>query len=256
MSLLSVTELAVVINGTTIVDRVTLSVDVGEWLCVIGPNGAGKSTLLRAIAGVVPYTGRVTARGRDLASLSHRDRACWIAYVAQEPLMPAGMRVMDYVLLGRTAHIRLLTGESRRDLDFAAMVLEELGLTAFAARDVASLSGGERQRVALARALAQASPIVLLDEPTTALDMGYQQEVLEVVDRLRRDGRIGVLMTMHDLTVAGMYPDSLLLMSAGTAVTHGHARDVLTPQRISATYGATVKVIDDGNGPIVVPQRG
>ena len=160
-----------------------------------------------------------------------------------------------YVLLGRTAHLALLGSETQADIDFASGVLADLGLTKFAARDVATLSGGERQRVALARALTQASPFILLDEPTTALDMGYQQEVLELVDRLRRDKRIGVLMTMHDLTVSGLYPDTLVLLDSGHVAARGSAQSVLTEDIIRTTYGADVRVIHDPNGPIVVPVR-
>ena len=169
--------------------------------------------------------------------------------------MPAGMRVADYIMLGRTAHLSLLASEGPLDVQVTQTVIDELGLGHLRERDVATLSGGERQRVAIGRALAQASPIVLLDEPTTALDIGYQQEVLELIDRLRHEGKIGVLSTMHDLTVAGLYPDSLLLMAGGRAVTAGTAREVLTSHQVAATYGAAVRIIEDERGPIVVPVR-
>ena len=125
------------------------------------------------------------------------------------------------------------------------LVLAELGLTDFAQRDVATMSGGERQRVAIARALAQASPIVLLDEPTTALDVGYQQEVLELIDRLRKEQKIAVISTMHDLTVSGLYPDELMLMAQGSCVERGSAQKVLTAENIATHYKATVRIIDD-----------
>lgn len=252
---LSVRDLRVTMDGTPVIHSVSVEVTVGGWVCVIGPNGAGKSTLLRAIAGIVRSQGGLDLAGRDLHAMDARARACWIGYVAQDPVMPAGMRVSDYIMLGRTAHLSLLASESPRDAAITDQVITDLDLGRLRTRDVATLSGGERQRVAIGRALAQASPIVLLDEPTTALDIGYQQEVLELIDRLRREGKIGVLSTMHDLTVAGLYPDSLVLLAHGRAVTQGPARTVLTSHQVEATYGASVRVIDDPRGPIVVPQR-
>jgi iron complex transport system ATP-binding protein len=255
MTRLEVTNLHVKFNGKDVVKNFNIDISVGEWVCVIGPNGAGKSTLLRALVGIVKSTGEIEIDGSDIFSLSDRDRACWIAYVAQEPVMPKGMKVFDYVLLGRTAHLRMLATESKLDLDIAHYVLAELGLSEFIERDVANLSGGERQRVAIARALTQASPIILLDEPTTALDVGYQQEVLELIDRLRSEKKIAVISTMHDLTVSGLYPDRLMLLANGEVVKSGSATEVLTTENIAEYYGAKVKIIADKNGPIVIPER-
>ena len=259
MTSLTVSNLHVSLSGRKIVRDISLEVSTGQWLCIIGPNGAGKSTLLRAIAGLVESQGDIHIKHDDVDTnakrLKERDRACWIAYVAQDPVMPAGMRVYDYVMLGRTAHLRLLASETDRDHDITQMVLGELDLVGLAKRDVATLSGGERQRAAIARALAQASPMVLLDEPTTALDIGYQQEVLELIDQLRRDQRIAVISTMHDLTVSGLYPDRLMLLSQGAVVAHGSAQQVLTEELISHTYGARVRIINDKEGIIVVPER-
>jgi iron complex transport system ATP-binding protein len=165
------------------------------------------------------------------------------------------MRVFDYVLLGRTAHLKMLATESPKDLEIAHFVITELDLVDFIDRDVATLSGGERQRVAIARALTQASPIILLDEPTTALDVGYQQEVLELIDRLRNEKKIAVISTMHDLTVSGLYPDHLMLLAAGNVVVSGTAEHVLTPENIAKHYGAKVTVITHESGPVVIPER-
>ena len=255
MTTLTLSHLDVEIASKKIVDDVSFSVSTGEWLCIIGPNGAGKSTLLRAIAGIIPSTGDLLIDGTHLRTMAPRDRACWIAYVAQEPVMPSGMRVFDYIMLGRTAHLRLLASESPKDFEVTQFVIDELALQEFAHRDVATLSGGERQRVAIARALAQASPIVLLDEPTTALDIGYQQDVLELIDRLRHEQKIAVISTMHDLTVSGLYPDSLMMLSRGSIAVQGSAQEVLTVERILKTYGAHVRIVEDSRGPIVVPER-
>lgn len=255
MTKLSVRGLEVELSHKSIVSKINLEVAIGQWVCIIGPNGAGKSSLLKALAGIIPSTGGILIDDANLRELSQRDRACWIAYVAQEPVMPAGMRVFDYVLLGRTAHLKMLATESPKDLEIAHYVISELDLNQFIDRDVATLSGGERQRVAIARALTQASPIILLDEPTTALDVGYQQEVLELIDRLRKENKIAVVSTMHDLTVSGLYPDRLMLLSGGKVVASGSAESVLTPENIEKHYGAKVTVITHESGPVVIPER-
>ena len=255
MTSLVANNISVTIDGRAIVNDVSLSISTGEWLCIVGPNGAGKSTLLRALAGLAEPSGTLEIDEHDVREFSIRDRACWIAYVAQDPVAPSGMSVFEYVLLGRTAHLSLLANETQLDHDMANFVLAELDLTQFATRYVSTLSGGERQRVAIARALVQASPIILLDEPTSALDIGYSQEVLDLLDRLRREQKIAVISTMHDLTIAGQYPDRILMLANGSTVIHGTAREVLTEEHISKTYGAAVRVINDEHGPIVVPKR-
>ena len=246
-------NLSVQIGARTIVQDVSFEITTGDWVCIIGPNGAGKSSLLKALAGILPSAGNIRVNDFDLNSLSHRDRACWIAYVAQTPVIPPGMNVFDYVMLGRTAHLKMLASESTFDVDMTTFVLDELGLGEFANREVASLSGGERQRVTIARALAQASPIVLLDEPTSALDIGFQQEVLTLINTLRKEKKIAVISTMHDLTTSGIYPDRLLLMANGRVQVAGSATEVLTEENIFTHYGAKVRILNDFGRPIVVP---
>lgn len=255
MTQLNVSNLQVELDGKTIVDGVSISINSGDWVCIIGPNGAGKSSLLKAIAGIISSRGDLFVDDVNLRELSHRDRACWIAYVAQEPVMPAGMRVFDYVLLGRTAHLKMLATESPNDLEITHYVISELNLDNFIDRDVATLSGGERQRVAIARALTQASPIILLDEPTTALDVGYQQEVLELIDRLRKENKIAVVTTMHDLTIAGLYPDELMLLHNGNIREKGKPEKVLTRENILSVYGVNVEIIDSNGALAVIPVR-
>ena len=255
MTQLNVRGLCVTLDRKVIIKDIELSVALGEWVCIIGPNGAGKSSFLKALAGIVDSSGDIFIDQTDLRQLSERDRACWVAYVAQEPIMPIGMKVFDYVLLGRTAHLKMLATESPKDLEIAHYVINELDLAEFIDRDVATLSGGERQRVAIARALTQASPIVLLDEPTTALDVGYQQEVLELIDRLRKEKKIAVITTMHDLTISGLYPDRLLLLAHGEIVESGTAETVLTSENIARYYQANVSVVLHESGPVVIPDR-
>jgi iron complex transport system ATP-binding protein len=175
--------------------------------------------------------------------------------VVQLPTVPQGMAVLDYVLLGRTPYIAPLGRESAADLAATYAVLARLDLAGFADRQLATLSGGERQRVFLARALAQGATLLLLDEPTSALDIGHQQEVLELVDQLRRDHDLTVIATMHDLSIAGEYADRLVLLADGRVAAAGPPREVLTEELLAAHYRARVRVIDGEHGPLVVPVR-
>jgi iron complex transport system ATP-binding protein len=243
------------LGGARVLDDVDLAVAPGDWVTVVGPNGAGKSTLLRAIAGLVSHRGEVTLGGRPARELARRDRARLVALVPQTPVVPDGIRVTDYVLLGRTPHLRRLGGYGRADVAAADQALARLDLRALAERRVTSLSGGERQRVLLARTLAQAAPLVLLDEPTTALDVGHQQQVLELVDDLRRSSGLTVLSTMHDLTLAGQYGDRVALLDHGRIVADGPAAAVLTEAALALHYHARVRVLDTGGHPVVVPLR-
>ncbi|MEH1012381.1 ABC transporter ATP-binding protein [Micromonospora sp. CPCC 206060] len=250
-----VRDLWVRLGGAPILAGVDLTVAPGEWVTVIGPNGAGKSTLLRVVGGLLPPSGEVRLHGTPIDRLRRRDRARVVATVAQSPVVPPGMAVLDYVLLGRTPFIPALGRESAADLAVVHDVLDRLDLAGFAGRELATLSGGERQRVFLARALAQGATLLLLDEPTSALDIGHQQEVLELVDQLRADAGLTVLATMHDLSVAGEYADRLVLLAGGKVVAAGKPREVLTEELLATHYRARVRVVDGEHGPIVVPVR-
>jgi iron complex transport system ATP-binding protein len=252
----SIRGLTVRLGGQLIVDGIGLDVAAGEWVTIIGPNGAGKSTALRAAAGVLPFDGHIDLHGAPIGKLSRRERATMLAMVAQAPVVPPGMHVYDYVLLGRTPYIRPLGRESASDFAAVDDVLDELDLEGFAGRRLDTLSGGERQRVFLARALAQGARVLLLDEPTSALDIGHQQEVLELIDRLRAERRLTVLATMHDLITAGEYADRMVLLAEGRVAAAGTPREVLTADLLATHYRVKVRVIDGEHGPLVIPVRG
>lgn len=249
---LSLNGVGVRFNGSRILTSVDMEIARGEWLGIIGPNGAGKTTLLRAITGAVEFAGSIAIWGSQTSAMKRRNLARSVALVPQHPVLPPGMRVVDYVLLGRTPHVHAVAGPSLHDLDVVATILEALTLSTFMDRDVTTLSGGELQRAVIARALAQESPILLLDEPTTALDIGKQQEVLELVDRLRKERTLTVISAMHDLTIAAQFPDRLVMLADGVVVAEGDGRSVLDPALIRAHYSADVKILDDGSGGIVV----
>jgi iron complex transport system ATP-binding protein len=236
---------------------VSCAIASGGWLALIGPNGSGKTTLLRAIAGLIPYRGTISLDGPavgagSLRTLRPRERARLIAYVPQTPTLPPDMKVTDYVLLGRTPHLSYLAGPGRADRDAATRAAGLLDVTRFGERRLATLSGGERQRVVLARALAQEPKILLLDEPTSALDIGHQQNVLDLVDALRRTAGLTVITTLHDLTTAGQYAHELVLLNQGRVEAAGGATVVLTEDRIAQVYAARVTVSTDAAGNTVV----
>jgi iron complex transport system ATP-binding protein len=256
MSRLALDAVSVALGGARVVESVTASVEHGEWLTLIGPNGAGKSTLLRAVAGLVPFEGSIHLAGEDLRDFPRRELARRIAFVPQSPLLPPEMRVRDYVLLGRTPYIGTFSGESRGDHEAADRALHRLELVSLASRPLRTLSGGEQQRVVLARALAQEAPVLLLDEPTTALDIGRQQQALELVAELRAQSELTVLSAMHELTLASQYADRLALLSGGRLVAAGAPGEIATRELISEHYNASVEVVADDLGPIaVIPVR-
>lgn len=246
--------ITVIVERSVLLGNVSLSVDEGEWLSIIGPNGAGKSTLLRSLAGGIPTTGVIEINGRSMASLSGRDRAQLVSWVPQTPTIPAGMSVLDYVLLGRTPHLHPLAAPSSSDVALAESILDDLDLRTLAARKVETLSGGERQRAVIGRALAQEAPILLLDEPTSALDLGHQQEVLRLLQSLRQHANRTIITTMHDLTLAGQFADRLVLLAKGAIVAEGPAVDVLTEEHILEHYGADVHVSNQRGSVLVMPR--
>ncbi len=240
-------------GGVTVVDGVSVDAHRGQWLTMIGPNGAGKTSLLLALAGLIDHGGAIHVGGGPVERLGRRQRAQRVALVPQHPVIPLGMTVSDYVALGRTAHLPLVGAPSTRDQRVVDDILDRLELRRFAARGVTTLSGGERQRCLLARALAQEAGLVLLDEPTTGLDIGHQTQVLDVVDDLRAERGLTVVATMHDLTLAGRHADRLLLLAEGRVVAAGAPAEVLDAGVLSACYGAPVRVIHDQGTVVVVP---
>jgi iron complex transport system ATP-binding protein len=251
---LSLRGVGVSIKGARLLEDVDLDLQPGEWVSIVGPNGAGKSTLLRSIAGVLASTGSIEIAGQSTAGLNARARAKLISWVPQSPIVPPGIAVFDYVLLGRTPHLHPLAREGREDRAIVSDVLEELDLVHIAERMVDTLSGGELQRAVIGRALAQQAPIILLDEPTSALDLGHQQEVLALLERLRQSGERSIITTMHDLTLAGAFADRLVMLACGEVAVVGPAVDVLTEEHLLTYYGARVRV-SHAHGHVMVTPR-
>jgi iron complex transport system ATP-binding protein len=253
---LAAVDVTVALDRTPVINSVSCAVSGGGWLALIGPNGAGKSTLIRAMAGLVAYGGTVTLDAVDTRAMKAKERARLLAYVPQEPTLPPDLTVEQYVLLGRTPHLGYLATPGRRDRERVRSAMARLDVTKFAKRRLARLSGGERQRAVLARALAGDPQVLLLDEPTSMLDVGHEQQVLELVDELRKDAGLTVVATLHDLTVAGQYADTLVMLDGGEVVASGTPRAVLTAPLIESVYAARVNVIAGSDGrPVVAPLR-
>ncbi|RZU30420.1 ABC transporter ATP-binding protein [Blastococcus saxobsidens] len=250
-----VVDLSAAHGRIPVLHGVRLTVAPGGWLAVIGPNGSGKSTLLRSVLGFHPHEGTVRIDGVPTSGMPRRARARLLAYAPQHPVLPEGVSTSDYVLLGRTPHRPLLAAPRARDREVAAEVMDRLALLPLADRPVTQLSGGEQQRAVLARALAQQPRVLLLDEPTAALDLGHAQQVLDLLDRLRRQDGLTVLSTLHDLTLAGQYADRLTLLSEGRVAAHGTPTEVLTPTALATHYGARAQVVAGPDGPAVLPVR-
>ena len=256
MTDLAAVDVTVALDRTPVINSVSCAVSGGGWLALIGPNGAGKSTLIRAMAGLVAYGGTVTLDAIDTRAMKAKERARMLAYVPQEPTLPPALTVEQYVLLGRTPHLGYLATPGRHDRERVRSAMARLDVTKFAQRRLARLSGGERQRAVLARALAGDPKVLLLDEPTSMLDVGHEQQVLELVDELRKDAGLTVVSTLHDLTVAGQYADTLVMLDGGEVVAAGSPQTVLTAALIESVYAAKVNVIAGRDGhPVVAPVR-
>lgn len=254
MTALTVEELTVSYNGHRVVDSFDLSLHRGEWVMVLGPNGAGKSSIIRALSGQLSYKGRIQVEGREVASMLRRELARLVAVVPQAPVIPEGMTVYEYVGLGRTPHLGWFAAPGKVDEGVVESALSRLELYELRSRWISRLSGGERQRAVIARALTQEPAILLLDEPTTALDVGHQQAVLELIDRLRHDG-LAILSAMHDLNSATQFADSVVLLKDGTIIVSGAPGDVIDAGTIQSLYGANIRVIREGDATFVVAVR-
>jgi iron complex transport system ATP-binding protein len=240
---------------TPVLDSVRLTIEPGGWLAVIGPNGSGKSTLIRSILGFQPHDGLVRIDGVPTQGMARRARARQLAYAPQRPVLPEAVSTRDYVALGRTPHRPLLAPPRPVDRQVVEDVMGRLGLDDMGDRLLRTLSGGEQQRAVLARALAQQPRVLLLDEPTAALDLGHAQQVLDLIDRLRRQDGLTVVSSLHDLTLAGQYADRLALLSGGRIAVEGSPADVLTTAALQTHYGARAQVVDAPSGLVVLPVR-
>ena len=253
MSALRVENLGVTIEGTAILTDISVYAAPGEWLGVIGPNGAGKSTLLHAACGVVGFTGRVLLGGDPLETLDRRACASRVALVPQTPVVPPGMSVVDYVLLGRTPHRSALGAESDNDRAVVVEVLRQLDLVRFARRLLTTLSGGERQRVLLARALAVQADVLLMDEPLANLDPPHQSDWLRLVRTLRAQGTT-IISVLHEVTMA-LHADEMVLMVQGRIAHQGACASPATHRALEQVFDQRIAILPLAGQWVALPRN-
>lgn len=238
------------------VDRVSVSVQGGELLCVTGPNGSGKSTMIRGLTGsLAPMHGSASFQGRPIAAWRLADLARSLAVLPQRESMVFPLRVGEHVMLGRYPHLGPLGRESAHDRAIVRRALERCDAADLAERNVDTLSGGEWQRVRLARALAQQPLALILDEPTTNLDLGHEMQIFELLRQLADEG-IAVLAVTHGLNLAAQFADRILLLERGRTAALGIPSAVIRTDVIEAVFGWPVDVHRTTDGaPLVLPRR-
>jgi iron complex transport system ATP-binding protein len=249
-------QLSLGYDARTIVDRLNVAIPAGAITVIVGANASGKSTLLRGVARILtPSGGAVTLDGRDIRSYAGKELARIVGILPQSPTAPDGITVADLVARGRYPHQGWFGRHSSEDDRIVADALAATECTELASRQVDALSGGQRQRAWIAMALAQDPDILLLDEPTTFLDVTHQLEVLDLLLGLNRERGTTVVMVLHDLNLAARYADHIVVMSDGGIVATGTPRDVITPEIVSDAFGLDARVVDDPvcGAPMVVP---
>ncbi len=254
--MLSVEALSVAIGTRTILSNISFQVQKGLVLGVIGPNGAGKTTLIRALSGILPLlSGRIEANGQDISRLSSTERARLIAVVPQARNLPPAFTGREMVQHGRTPYVGWGGALSARDIQRVHQAMERARALDLADRRLGDLSGGEQQRLLLARALAQEAPILLLDEPTTHLDLQHQIHLLSEVRSLADHDGLAVVMALHDLNLVGRYADRVALIAEGRLCALGSPQEVLDPHLLSQVYHLPLQALPgrEGSSPIILP---
>jgi ABC-type cobalamin/Fe3+-siderophores transport system ATPase subunit len=254
--------------GKPVVQDVSLEIEPGIVMTLIGPNGSGKTTLMRLVSGVLPLSsGTINYQGEDISKLSVQELARKIAVVPQLRILPPAFTVREVVALGRTPYLNWMGQLSTEDQQRIDQVLTRTNLLELEYRVIAELSGGEQQRVLLARALAQQTPVLLLDEPTTHLDLQYQVSLMEIVHRLVHPteselaagvAKKAVFVAMHDLNLVTRYADRVALMVGGRITASGTPHEVLTPEILSKAYNLPLTILHDPDHGLtaVLPSHG
>ncbi|WP_397474246.1 ABC transporter ATP-binding protein [Pusillimonas sp.] len=245
VSRLRASHVALGYEKTTIIQDLSVAIPDGLVTAIVGPNGCGKSTLLAGLSRLrKPFGGAILLDGRAISSCSSRDVARKLALLPQDAIAPDGMTVSELIRFGRQPHQGLLRQWSKEDEDIVDAALRATDLLDLADRPLEAMSGGQRQRAWIAMAVAQATPLLLLDEPTSALELGHQIEVFELIRGLARQGKT-VVMVVHDLSSACRYADHLVAMRGGAIVAEGRPADIVTPQLVERLYGVRCTLVPD-----------
>ncbi|MGP8330003.1 MAG: ABC transporter ATP-binding protein [Methanosarcinaceae archaeon] len=251
---LKVNNIEFAYNSTPILENISMELDRSEILGIVGPNGTGKSTLIRCIDRILkPRKGTILLDEQDITKMKRMEIANKIGYVPQSSTRVFPASVIDTVLMGRRPHLGWKSSEE--DMDKVLEILELLGIMEFAMRDFNEISGGQQQKVLIARALAQEADILLLDEPTSNLDIRHQLEVMEIMTNVVKNNGISAIMAIHDLNLASRYTDRILIMNEGVIFAAGKPESVLTVENIRQVYGVEVIVKSDGERPYIIPIR-
>ena len=229
-------NISVSINEKEIVHGISLDIPEGKVTAIIGPNGCGKSTTLKALSRILPYKGSVTFKGQEMSTLSQREFAKCLAILTQSPQAPSDLTVNDLVEMGRFPHRGFLGRAGKDDKEHVEWALEQTGVKEMRYRLLNTLSGGERQRAWIAMALAQRPEVLLLDEPTTYLDICHQLEIMQLIGRLNQELGLTVVMVVHDLNHAIMYADHVVVVKAGRLVTSGAPREIITAELLADVF--------------------
>lgn len=238
-------------------EDVTLSVPAGGYTAIIGPNACGKSTLLRSIARILPHeAGSIVLDGQDIRSIPTKKLATRLGLLPQSSLSPEGIRVADLVARGRYPHQGMFDRWSSTDEQVVVDAMAATGVTDLSGRPVDELSGGQRQRVWVAMVLAQQTPVLLLDEPTTFLDITHQYGLLELFERLRRDLDRTVVVVLHDLNQAARYASHLIVMKGGEVITAGPPAEIITSELMEEVYELPCRIMLDPEtgAPLIIPK--
>lgn len=240
----------------TILENINLSIPSNKISIIIGANGSGKSTLLKTLARLIkPTAGQVLLDGKSIYKKPSKELARTLGLLPQSPIVPEGITVADLVGRGRFPHQTFLKGWSKKDYEAVAEALEMMNIAEFADRSIDELSGGQRQRVWIAMALAQQTDILLLDEPTTYLDITYQVEILDLLMDLNKKFGTTIVMVLHDINLSARYADYLFAMKDGSLMAEGAPNDIISSELIKDTFNLDCQVMNDpvSNTPLIVP---
>jgi ferric enterobactin transport system ATP-binding protein len=244
-------------GGKIISQNLSVSIPDGEFTVIVGPNACGKSTLLRALSRLLkPQAGQVILDGKNIASIDTRQVARHLGLLPQSSQAPDGISVLDLVARGRYPHQKLLQQWTQADKLAVSNAMQATGVSELADRSVDALSGGQRQRVWIAMVLAQQTPLLLLDEPTTYLDIAHQIDLLELFSNLNQQHNHTLVAVLHDLNHACRYATHIIAMRDGQIVTQGHPREVITADLVEQVFGMPCLIIDDpvSHTPLVIPK--
>lgn len=250
---ISINDLTFSYKSNKILDNLNITVGDSEIMSLVGPNGSGKTTLIKCIDRILKPKGSILLEGREVQDMKQQEIARQIGYVPQSSSTPLATTVFDTVLMGRRPHISWRVTD--QDLDKVANMLERLNLQDLAMRDFGQLSGGQKQKVLIARALAQEPTILLLDEPTSNLDMKHQLDVLETISSMVKEKGISAVMAIHDLNLAARFSDKLVMLKKGVVYAAGSPNELISERNISEVYGVEALVMRSLDKPCIVPLR-